>query len=126
MAGVVSELGDTKWRRSRSGVRAWPWHQVEAVEEWCQSLVHRQVQAVEEWCQGLVHGQAGGGGGVVSELGPPPSPGLAMHQSLVTWPSPPVVSDLVHAPSWRGGGVVSGLGAWPSGGGGGVVSELGA
>ena len=49
--------------------------QVEAVEEWCQGLVHGQVEAVEEWCQGLVHGQVEAMDQVVTELGAPPSPG---------------------------------------------------
>ena len=87
--------------------------QVEAVEEWCQSLVHSQV---EEWCQSLVHAPSsdtsGGGGGVVSELG-----------ACTKWRRWSGVRAGAH--HWRSGVRAPELGAWPSAGSGGVVSELG-
>ena len=72
---------------------------MEAVQEWCQSLVH--APSWRRWRSGVRAWST-----AKSRLGHAPE--------LGAWPS------------GGGGGVVSGLGAWPSGGGGGVVSELGA
>ena len=110
--GVVSELGDmAKWRRWRSGVRAWCMHQVEAggpglgpppspggggvVSE----LGDMAKWRLQEWCQSLVHAPSGGGGGVVSEL--VHTTGWRWRSGIrawcmATWRHAGVVSSLVH------------------------------